>query len=168
MGINIYYLAEKLVTTLHHSQLTVVGIVFCGILGVLGMLVYLAGVLYSMVRKTKNADHLLPETVQMAVELGNASAILILPPVLLLHFTTKVDGRRRDGPVMLDWEKVIFEEEPPQLWVMVGKPPQFPGKQIDRGKLFEEEEKEQPQLWGKTVLPSDKELEFVETGTPSK
>ncbi|KAL3535434.1 hypothetical protein ACH5RR_003895 [Cinchona calisaya] len=55
MGINIYYLGEKLVTTLHHSKLRVVGIVFCGILGVLGMLVYLAGVLYLMVRKTKNA-----------------------------------------------------------------------------------------------------------------
>ncbi|KAL3535399.1 hypothetical protein ACH5RR_003885 [Cinchona calisaya] len=79
IGINIYYLGEKLVTTLHHRKLRVVAIVFCGILGVLGMLVYLACVLYLMLRKTKNADHLLPETVQMAAELGNAPSVSSLP-----------------------------------------------------------------------------------------
>lgn len=75
MGINIYYLVEKLVTTLTHSHLRVVGIVFCGILGFSAMLVYLAGILYLIVRKTKKVDILLPESLQMANESGNASVL---------------------------------------------------------------------------------------------
>ncbi|XP_071901635.1 metal transporter Nramp6-like isoform X1 [Coffea arabica] len=75
MGINIYYLAEKLVTTLTHSHLRVVGIVFCGILGFSAVLVYLAGILYLVVRKTKKVDILLPESLQMANESGNASVL---------------------------------------------------------------------------------------------
>lgn len=77
MGINIYYLAEKLVTTLRHSHLKVVGTVFCGILGFSGMSVYLAGIVFLIVRKTKKGDHLLAltrsESMQTANESGNAS-----------------------------------------------------------------------------------------------
>lgn len=73
MGINIYYLVEKLVTSLIHSHLRVVGIVFCGILGFSAVLIYLAGVLYLIVRKTRKVDHLLPESMEMAMESGNAS-----------------------------------------------------------------------------------------------
>ncbi|KAL3511969.1 hypothetical protein ACH5RR_024686 [Cinchona calisaya] len=77
MGINIYYLVEKLVTSLRHSHLRVVGTVICGILGFSAMLVYLAGILYLIVLKTKKGDHLLAltrsESMQMANESGNAS-----------------------------------------------------------------------------------------------
>lgn len=59
MGINIYYLAEKLVTSLRHSKLSIVGIVFCGLLGLLAMLVYLASVAYLVIRKNQEGSHLI-------------------------------------------------------------------------------------------------------------
>ncbi|KAL3535409.1 hypothetical protein ACH5RR_003870 [Cinchona calisaya] len=115
MGINIYYLGEKLVTTLHHSKLRVVGIVFCGILGVFGMLVYLAGVLYCMVRKTKNADNLLPETVQMAAELGNAPSVSSLPREHIVNMqlpqwrtTSDVDKNSSSSKVFIRQAKTVL------------------------------------------------------------
>ena len=69
-----YYLAEKLVTALRRSNFSVIGTTFCGVLGVLGMVINLAGVLYLILLKTTKNDHLLlPETMQMAKELDNAS-----------------------------------------------------------------------------------------------
>ncbi|KAL3835476.1 hypothetical protein ACJIZ3_010212 [Penstemon smallii] len=62
MGINIYYLAEKLVTSLSHSHLNMVSTVFCGILGFSGMLVYLASIAYLVFRKTKEGSHLIALT----------------------------------------------------------------------------------------------------------
>ena len=59
MGINIYYLAEKLVTSLRHSKLSIVGIVFCGLLGFLAMLVYLASIAYLVIRKNQEGSHLI-------------------------------------------------------------------------------------------------------------
>ncbi|KAH6781822.1 NRAMP metal ion transporter 6 [Perilla frutescens var. hirtella] len=59
MGINIYYLAEKLVTSLRHSKMSVVGIVFCGFLGFSAMLVYLASIAYLVIRKNKEGSHLI-------------------------------------------------------------------------------------------------------------
>ncbi|CAI9113881.1 OLC1v1014576C1 [Oldenlandia corymbosa var. corymbosa] len=59
MGINIFYLAEKLVASLRHGHLGVPGTVICGILGVAAMLIYLAGVIYLILRKNKKGDHLL-------------------------------------------------------------------------------------------------------------
>lgn len=59
MGINVYYLAEKLVDTLRHSKLNLVGIVFCGFLGVVAMLIYLASIAYLVIRKNKEGSHLL-------------------------------------------------------------------------------------------------------------
>ncbi|WOH09945.1 hypothetical protein DCAR_0729406 [Daucus carota subsp. sativus] len=77
MGINIYFLVDKLISVLVHSPLKVVGKVFCGILGFSGMLLYLAGIAYLIIRKNKEASHLLalttPESRQMANEAGNAS-----------------------------------------------------------------------------------------------
>lgn len=77
MGINIYYLAEKLVTSLRSSHLKIVGIVFCGILGFSAMLVYLAGILYLVFRKNTEGGFLLPlrgaENLEMASESGNVS-----------------------------------------------------------------------------------------------
>lgn len=59
MGINIYYLAEKLVTSLRHSNMSVVGIVFCGLLGFSAMLVYLASIAYLVIRKNREGSHLI-------------------------------------------------------------------------------------------------------------
>lgn len=59
MGINIYYLAEKLVTSLRHNDMSVVGIVFCGLLGFSAMLVYLASIAYLVIRKNRKGSHLI-------------------------------------------------------------------------------------------------------------
>ncbi|KAL3528974.1 hypothetical protein ACH5RR_008296 [Cinchona calisaya] len=79
MGINIYYLVEKLVTTLTHSQLRVVGTVFCGILGFSAVLVYLAGVIYLVVRKTTKGDHLLPESTHISKESSGIASVPSVP-----------------------------------------------------------------------------------------
>lgn len=77
MGINIYFLVDKLISVLVHSPLKLVAKVFCGILGFSGMLLYLAGISYLILRKNKEASHLLalttPESRQMTNEAGNAS-----------------------------------------------------------------------------------------------
>ncbi|KAL6495815.1 Metal transporter nramp1 [Orobanche gracilis] len=62
MGINVYYLAEKLVTSLRHSHLNIVSIVFCGLLGFSAMLIYLASITYLVVRKNKEGSHLIALT----------------------------------------------------------------------------------------------------------
>ncbi|KAK6127872.1 hypothetical protein DH2020_038380 [Rehmannia glutinosa] len=62
MGINIYYLAENLVTSLHHSHMNIVGVVFCGLLGFSAMLIYLASIAYLVVRKNKEGSHLIALT----------------------------------------------------------------------------------------------------------
>ncbi|GER43900.1 metal transporter [Striga asiatica] len=59
MGINIYYLAEKLVTSLSHSHLKIVGIVLCGVLGVLGMLIYVCSIAYLVIRKNRDGSQLI-------------------------------------------------------------------------------------------------------------
>nr|DAD43547.1 TPA_asm: hypothetical protein HUJ06_001777 [Nelumbo nucifera] len=60
MAINIYYLATGFVKLLLNSGLEVVAIVFAGLFGFSGMLVYLAGILYLVIRKNKEVTHLLP------------------------------------------------------------------------------------------------------------
>ncbi|KAL7152615.1 hypothetical protein ABFS83_04G109700 [Erythranthe nasuta] len=62
MAINIYYLAETLVTSLRESHLKLVGIVFLGFLGVLAMLIYLASIAYLVIRKNKDGSHLIALT----------------------------------------------------------------------------------------------------------
>ncbi|KAL3617711.1 Metal transporter nramp1 [Castilleja foliolosa] len=62
MGINIYYLVEKLVTSLRHSHMKVVGIVFCGLLGFSAMLIYLASIGYLVFRKNREGSHLIALT----------------------------------------------------------------------------------------------------------
>ncbi|RAL41401.1 hypothetical protein DM860_010195 [Cuscuta australis] len=58
MGINIYYLAEKLVTTLKKkSHLELAGKVFCGALGFAALLVYLGSIVYLVMRKNKERTH---------------------------------------------------------------------------------------------------------------
>ncbi|CAH9144034.1 unnamed protein product [Cuscuta epithymum] len=63
IGINVYYLVEKLVISLRSSHLKFVGTVFCGILGFSAMLVYLASIAYLVIRKNKEGGaHLLALT----------------------------------------------------------------------------------------------------------
>ncbi|KAK2973152.1 hypothetical protein RJ640_021365 [Escallonia rubra] len=77
MGINIYFLANHLIQLLVHSHLSLGGKVSCGILGFSGMLLYLAGIAYLVLRKNKEVAHLLalttPESRRMANEAGSAS-----------------------------------------------------------------------------------------------
>ncbi|KAL2462172.1 Metal transporter Nramp6 [Abeliophyllum distichum] len=53
IGINVYYLVEKLVVSLRDNHLKVVGTVSCGVLGFAAMLVYLASIAYLVIRKNK-------------------------------------------------------------------------------------------------------------------
>ncbi|KAL3819583.1 hypothetical protein ACJIZ3_005488 [Penstemon smallii] len=55
MGINIYYLAEKLVTFLRHSPLNLATTVFCGMFGFSALIAYLAAIGYLVLRNTKEA-----------------------------------------------------------------------------------------------------------------
>jgi manganese transport protein len=76
MGINIYFLGAHLIGLLTHSKLKVVGKVFCGIFGFSGMLVYLAGIGYLVVRKNKEASHLIVLTTPESREMANGSSNL--------------------------------------------------------------------------------------------
>lgn len=71
MGINVYYLATSFVKLLLHSHIKVVGKAFCGILGFSGLLVYLAAITYLVIRKNKEATHLLALTSTESREMGN-------------------------------------------------------------------------------------------------
>nr|GMC71363.1 metal transporter Nramp6-like [Ipomoea batatas] len=75
MGINIYYLAEKLVTSLKNSDLEMVGKVFCGILGFTGLLVYLGSIAYLVIRENKERTHLLALTVVDGSSNGNEPSL---------------------------------------------------------------------------------------------
>ncbi|KAL0425152.1 UNVERIFIED_CONTAM: Metal transporter Nramp6 [Sesamum radiatum] len=71
MGINIYYLADKLVS-LRHSHLNIVGTIFCGLLGFLAMLIYLAGIGYLVIRKNKEGSHLIALTISESRDIANS------------------------------------------------------------------------------------------------
>nr|GMC71574.1 metal transporter Nramp6-like [Ipomoea batatas] len=75
MGINIYYLAEKLVTSLKNSDLKMVGKVFCGILGFTGLLVYLGSIAYLVIRENKERTHLLALTAVDGSSNGNEPSL---------------------------------------------------------------------------------------------
>ncbi|XP_030515110.2 metal transporter Nramp6-like [Rhodamnia argentea] len=62
MGINVYYLVTGFIKLLLNSHLKLGAEVFCGILGFSAMAVYLAGILYLVLRKNKEASHLLALT----------------------------------------------------------------------------------------------------------
>ncbi|CAH9083025.1 unnamed protein product [Cuscuta europaea] len=62
MGINIYYLGEKLVTTLRNSHLKVASKLLCGVLGFSALLVYLSSIAYLVIRKNKERTNLLALT----------------------------------------------------------------------------------------------------------
>ncbi|KAG9459472.1 hypothetical protein H6P81_003980 [Aristolochia fimbriata] len=59
MGINIYYIVTSFVNLLLHSGLRTVAVVFAGIFGFSGLLIYMAGIIYLVVRKNKEITPLL-------------------------------------------------------------------------------------------------------------
>ncbi|XP_052300196.1 metal transporter Nramp6 isoform X2 [Citrus sinensis] len=77
MIINVYYLATSFIKFLFHGNLKLVEVVFLGIFGFSAMAVYLAGVAYLVLRKNKEASHLLAltthENQHSTNESGNAS-----------------------------------------------------------------------------------------------
>ncbi|XP_047316927.1 metal transporter Nramp6-like [Impatiens glandulifera] len=77
MGINIYYLISSFIKILLHNELKLVAAVFCGILGCSGVLIYLAGIGYLVLRKNRKPTHLLamsgPDGGQTENELNYAS-----------------------------------------------------------------------------------------------
>lgn len=79
MGINIYYLGEKLVTSLIHGHLKTIGAVFCGILGFSGMLIYLAAIAYLILRKNRKGTILLPLTGPETLQMANSAPAPALP-----------------------------------------------------------------------------------------
>ncbi|KAM5578560.1 metal transporter Nramp6 [Rosa sericea] len=72
MAINIYYLMSGFIKILLHSHFELVGVVFLGILGFSGMTLYLAGIVYLVFRKNKEAPHLLALTTPESREMANA------------------------------------------------------------------------------------------------
>ncbi|KAI3437187.1 Non-specific serine/threonine protein kinase [Psidium guajava] len=63
MGINVYYLVTGFIKLLLNSHLKLGAKVFCGILGFSGMALYLTGIIYLVLRKNKEASHLLALTI---------------------------------------------------------------------------------------------------------
>ncbi|PRQ50428.1 putative NRAMP family protein [Rosa chinensis] len=72
MAINVYYLMSGFIKILLHSHFELVGVVFLGILGFSGMTLYLAGIVYLVFRKNKEAPHLLALTTPESREMANA------------------------------------------------------------------------------------------------
>lgn len=84
-----------------HSHLRIVAKVFLGLLGFSGMAVYLAGIVYLVLRKNKEATHLLaltaPESQQMANGQANGS-IYSLPREDIVNMQLP----QRSSPTELD------------------------------------------------------------------
>ncbi|KAJ6393044.1 hypothetical protein OIU77_022511 [Salix suchowensis] len=75
MAINIYYLASSFIKILLHGHRKLVASIFLGILGFLGMAVYLAGIAYLVCRRNKEATNLVAltsENPNICNESGNA------------------------------------------------------------------------------------------------
>ncbi|KAJ6307550.1 hypothetical protein OIU76_017362 [Salix suchowensis] len=75
MAINIYYLASSFIQILLHGHRKLVASIFLGILGFLGMAVYLAGIAYLVCRRNKEATNLVAltsENPNICNESGNA------------------------------------------------------------------------------------------------
>jgi hypothetical protein len=73
MTINIYYLMTGFIKFLLHSHLKLVDAVFLGIFGFSGMAVYLAGIIYLVFRKNKEATHLMALTTPESRQTTNES-----------------------------------------------------------------------------------------------
>lgn len=71
MVINIYYLITRFVHILLHNDLQLVAVVFIGILGFSGMVLYLSGIAYLVLRKNKEITYLLALTTEDSQRLSN-------------------------------------------------------------------------------------------------
>ncbi|KAL4626674.1 hypothetical protein ACB092_05G114300 [Castanea dentata] len=76
MTINIYYLITAFIKLILHSHLKLVAAVFLGIFGFSSMAVYLAGILYLVFRKNRQATHLLALTTPGSRQMTNESESL--------------------------------------------------------------------------------------------
>ncbi|TMW98168.1 hypothetical protein EJD97_004402 [Solanum chilense] len=70
MGINIYYLAEKLITSIKDSHFGNAAKVLCGLLGASCLLGYLSSILYLAFRRNKEGTHLLALTGQEGLQVS--------------------------------------------------------------------------------------------------
>lgn len=70
MGINIYYLAEKLITSIKDGHLGKASKVLCGLLGASCLLGYLSSILYLAFRRNKEGTHLLALTGQEGLQVS--------------------------------------------------------------------------------------------------
>lgn len=71
MAINIYYLMSRFIHMLLHNDLHLAAVVFIGILGFSGVALYLAGIAYLVLRKSKEITHLLALTTDESRRLSN-------------------------------------------------------------------------------------------------
>uniref|UniRef100_A0A7C9APS0 Uncharacterized protein n=1 Tax=Opuntia streptacantha TaxID=393608 RepID=A0A7C9APS0_OPUST len=62
MVINIYFIASSFIKLLLHSKLRLVAVIFSGIFGFSGLLLYLAAIAYLILRKNRESSHLLSLT----------------------------------------------------------------------------------------------------------
>ena len=78
MAINIYYLITRFIHVLIHSDLQLAAVIFIGLLGFSGMALYLAGIAYLVLRKTKEITLLLAltteESERLSIEPSKTSA----------------------------------------------------------------------------------------------
>lgn len=71
MSINVYYIVTSFIKVLLHSGLRLVAVVFAGIFGFSGMLVYIAAIGYLVIRKNKNV---IKPLLSDGVEVGRRSS----------------------------------------------------------------------------------------------
>lgn len=62
MAINIYFITSSFIKLLLHSKLKLVFVIFAGILGFSGLLIYLAAIAFLALRKNRETSHLLSLT----------------------------------------------------------------------------------------------------------
>ena len=71
MAINIYYLMGRFIDVLLHNDLHLAAVVLIGVLGFSGVALYLAGIAYLVLKKTKKISHLLAVTTVESRRLSN-------------------------------------------------------------------------------------------------
>ncbi|KAL0006103.1 hypothetical protein SO802_013664 [Lithocarpus litseifolius] len=91
MTINIYYLITGFIKMILHSHLKLVAAVFLGIFGFSCMAVYLAGILYLVFRKNKEATHLLALTSPGSRQMTNESESLPREDIVSMQLPPRKD-----------------------------------------------------------------------------
>ncbi|XP_023873122.1 metal transporter Nramp1 [Quercus suber] len=92
MTINIYYLITGFIKLIVHGHLKLVAAVFLGIFGFSSMAVYLAGILYLVFRKNKEATHLLALTTPGSRQMTNESECLPREDIVSMQLPPRRDA----------------------------------------------------------------------------